>query len=76
MCTYFIRPERILKRGVQSNAWPVGHGEGEGAGFARRFYTMNDIFIQIYREQITETIDLSSPSFLDASVKTLSISVS
>ena len=28
------------------------------------------IFIQIYREKITETIDLSSPSFLDASVKT------
>ena len=27
-------------------------------------------FIQIYREKITETIDLSSPSFLDASVKT------
>ena len=25
---------------------------------------------KIYREKITETIDLSSPSFLDASVKT------
>ena len=40
----------------------------------RSFYTMDDlecqIFIQIYREKITETIDLSSPSFLDASVKT------
>ena len=38
------------------------------------FYTMDDlecqIFIQIYREIITETIGLSSPSFLDASVKT------
>ena len=65
---------RILKRGVQSTAWPLGYGEGEGAGFARSFYTMNDlecqIFIQIYREKITESIDLSSPSFLDASVKT------
>ena len=29
------------------------------------------IFIQIYREKITETIDLSSPSFLDASVKNI-----
>ena len=49
---------RILKRGVQSTAWPLGHGEGEGS-----FYTMDDlecqIFIQIYREKITETIDLS-----------------
>ena len=47
---------------------------------AQSFYTMDDlecqIFIQIYREKITETIDLSSPSFLDASVKTISISVS
>ena len=62
---------RILKRGVQSTARLLGHGEGEGAG---SFYTMDDlecqIFIQIYREKITETIDLSSPSFLDASVKT------
>ena len=58
----------------------------KGCGFARSFYTMDDlecqIFIQIYREKITETTDLSSPSFLDASVKTfykhylLSISVS
>ena len=23
---------RILKSGVQSTAWPLGHGEGEGAG--------------------------------------------
>ena len=40
---------------------------------ARCFYTMDlecQIFIRIYREKITETIDLSSPSFLDASVKT------
>ena len=40
---------------------------------ARCFYTMDlecQIFIQIYREKITETINLSSPSFLDASVKT------
>ena len=22
---------RILKRGVQSTVWPLGHGEGEGA---------------------------------------------
>ena len=62
---------RILKRGVQSTAWPLEHGEGKGAG---SFYTMDDLecqkFIQIYREKITETIDLSSPSFLDASVKT------
>ena len=29
----YIRPvRRILKRGVQSTAWPLGHGEGEGAG--------------------------------------------
>ena len=60
-----------MKRGVQSTARLLGHGEGEGAG---SFYTMDDlecqIFIQIYREKITETIDLSSPSFLDASVKT------
>ena len=47
-----------------------GGGCGRGS-----FYTMDDlechIFIQIlYREKITETIDLSSPSFLDASVKT------
>ena len=39
------------------------------------FYTKDDlecqIFIQIYREKITETIDLSSPSFLDASVKNI-----
>ena len=67
-----IRPVcRILKRGVQSTAWPLGHGEGKGAG---SFYTMADlecqIFIQIYGEKNTETIDLSSPSFLDASVKT------
>ena len=38
---------------------------------ARNFYTMDDlecqILIQIYR---AKTIDLSSPSFLDASVKT------
>ena len=52
-------------------------GGGYGRGLpreARSFYTMDDlecqIFIQIYREKITETIDLSSPSFLDASVKT------
>ena len=54
---------RILKRGVQSTTWPLGHSEGEGAG---SFYTMDDlecqIFIRIYREKITETIDLSSPS--------------
>ena len=60
-----------MKRGVQSTAWPLEHGEGKGAG---SFYTMDDLecqnFIQIYREKITETIDLSSPSFLDASVKT------
>ena len=40
---------------------------------ARSFYTMDlecQIFIQIYREKITETIDWSSSSFLDASVKT------
>ena len=41
---------------------------------AQSFYTMDDlecqIFIQIYRQKITETIDLSSPSYLDASVKT------
>ena len=66
-----FRPvRRILKRGVQSTARLLGHGEGEGAG---SFYIMDDlecqIFIQIYREKITETIDLSSPSFLDASVK-------
>ena len=39
----------------------------------RCFYTMDlecQIFIQIYREKITETINLSSPFFLDASVKT------
>ena len=40
----------------------------------RSFYTMDDlecqIFIQIYRQKITETLYLSSPSFLDASVKT------
>ena len=70
--SYNPRPvRRILKRGVQSTARLLGHGEGEGAG---SFYTMDDlecqIFIQIYREKITETIDLSSPSFLDASVKT------
>ena len=62
---------RILKRGVQSTTWPLEHGEGKGAG---SFYTMDDLecqnFIQIYREKITETIDLSSPSFWDASVKT------
>ena len=46
------------------------------------FYTMDDLECQIYREKITETTDLSSPCFLDASVKTfykhylLSISVS
>ena len=67
-----FRPvRRILKRGVQSTAWPLEHGEGKGEG---SFYTMDDLdcqnFIQIYREKITETIDLSSPSFLDASVKT------
>ena len=68
-----LRPvRRILKRGVQSTARLLGHGgDREGAG---SFYTMDDlecqIFIQIYREKITETIDLSSPSFLDASVKT------
>ena len=28
----FCRPvRRILKRGVQSTAWPLGHGEGECA---------------------------------------------
>ena len=48
----------------------VGHDEGEGAG-ARSFYTMDDLECQIfYSNKITETIDLSSPSFLDASVKT------
>ena len=71
MLLELYRPvRRILKRGVQSTARLLGHGEGEGAG---SFYTMDDlecqIFIQIYREKITETIDLSSPSFLDASVK-------
>ena len=65
---------RILK---SEYCMAVRHGERN---------TMDDlecqIFIQIYREKITETIDLSSPSFLDASVKTfykhylLSISVS
>ena len=44
------------------------HGEG---GRVRVRATMDDlecqIFIQIYREKVTETIDLSSPSF---SVKT------
>ena len=71
---------RILKRGVQSTAWPLGHGEGEGmrGGCApscakREAFTLDDLecqsFIQIYREKITETLDLSSPSFLDASVK-------
>ena len=30
---------------------------------------MDDLECQIYREKITETLDLSSPSFLDASVK-------
>ena len=62
---------RILKRGVQNTVWPLEHGEGKGAG---SFYTMDDLecqnFIRIYREKITETIDLSSPSFLDASVQT------
>ena len=50
-------------------------GGGCGRGLpreARSFYTMDDlecqIFIQIYREKITETIDLSSPSFLYACV--------
>ena len=67
-----LRPvRRIFKRGVQNTAWPLEHGEGKGAG---SFYSMDDLecqnFIQIYREKITETIDLSSPSFLDASVKT------
>ena len=28
-----IRPvRRILKTGVQSTVWPIGHDEGEGAG--------------------------------------------
>ena len=31
--THVYRPvRRILKRGDQSTAWPLGHGEGEGAG--------------------------------------------
>ena len=34
-----VRPvRRILKRGVQSIAsWPLGHGEGEGAGLREAF---------------------------------------
>ena len=32
---------------------------------------MDDLECQIFIEKITETIDLSSPSFLDTSVKTL-----
>ena len=76
--SYFRPVRRILKRGVQSTAWPLGYSEGECAGFARSFYTMNDdrMSIQIYREKITESIDLSSPSFFDASVKTFYINFS
>ena len=52
---------RILKRGVQSTAWPLGHGEGEGGGCVpscakREAFTLDDlewqIFIQIYREKL------------------------
>ena len=43
----------------------VGHDEGEGAG-ARSFYTMDDLECQIFNRNN----NLSSPSFLDASVKT------
>ena len=33
-----FRPvRRILKRGVESTAWPLGHGEGEGAGEALHY---------------------------------------
>ena len=39
---------RILKRGVQSTAWPLGHGEREGAG---SFYTMDDLECQKYIEK-------------------------
>ena len=50
---------------------------GGGCG---SFYTMDDlecqIFIQIYREKVTETIDLSSPSFLENILQTLSINFS
>ena len=38
---------------------------------AQSFYTMDDFRMSnFYSNKITETIDLSSPSFLDASVKT------
>ena len=80
------RTQDFEKGGSEYRVVAVRPQRGGGCGFVRSFYTMDDlecqIFIQIYREKITETTDLSSPSFLDASVKTcykhylLSISVS
>ena len=60
-----------FEKGGSEYSEAVRPRRGGGCG---SFYTMDDlecqIFIQIYREKITETIDLSSPSLLDASVKT------
>ena len=85
-CVHQARTQDFEKGGSEYRVVAVRPRRGGGCGFARSFYTMDDlecqIFIPIYREKITETTDLSSPSFLDASVKTfykhylLSISVS
>ena len=65
------RTQDFEKGGSEYHVVAVRPRRGGGCGFARSFHTMDDlecqIFIQIYR---AETIDLSSPSFLDASVKT------